>query len=178
LVKGRSASSFDPPVPALVHALKYQGWRRVADFAGERMARLARLEWEAWRPDLVVPVPTTSIRRRERGYNPAGLLAASVARILGIPCVQALVRPREGPRQVGLPPSQRAANVRDVFNPDGALSGALRCQNVLLVDDVLTTGSTGAEAARVVGRCGAREVALVTFARALPETPGSGGTPD
>lgn len=168
---------FAPPASHLVHALKYQGWTSVAALAGVRMARLVDGERDAWRPGVVVAVPTTARRLRERGFNPAGLLASVIAEHLRIPRVGALLRPAEGPRQVGLPPSQRAANVRGAFEPAGAHSGALRRQNVLLVDDVLTTGATGAEAARVVEACGARTVALVTFARALPETPGSGEIP-
>lgn len=167
---------FEPPASALIHALKYQGWTAVSPFLGERMARLVRLE-PGWEPEVVVPLPSTRKRVRERGFNPARLLAEEVAHRLEIPLLDALERPREGPRQVGLPPSQRAANVRDAFVPAGAHSGALLGRSVLVVDDVLTTGATGAEAARVAGTCGAREVSLVTFARALPETPGSGGYP-
>jgi len=138
------------------------------------MAALVAGESQAWRPQVVVPVPTTPRRLRERGFNPARLLALSVAERLEIPLLDALERPREGRRQVGLPASERAANVRDAFVSAGALAGSLNHQHVLLVDDVLTTGATGAEAARAAQGCGARAVSLVTFARAFPQLPGSG----
>ena len=166
---------FLPPAPELIHGLKYQGWTSLAPFMGERMARLVRLEGWADPPGVVVPVPTTPGRFRERGFNPARLLADAVSQGLGISVADGLSRPRESPRQVGLPPSERAANVRGAFVSSGASSGVLNHQHVLLVDDVLTTGATGAEAARAAGECGARTVSLVTFARALPRDPDSGG---
>lgn len=173
LFRARSVTGFEPPVPALVHAFKYQGWTSLAPWMGARMGRAAALEPGGDPPGIVVPVPTTPRRLRSRGFNPAALLAQGVARHLRIPMAEALRRPRESPRQVGLPPSGRAANVRGAFVPDGPLSGALNHQHVLVVDDVLTTGATGAEAARAAESCGARTVSLVTFARALPGDPGS-----
>ncbi|HSG46290.1 MAG TPA: phosphoribosyltransferase family protein [Longimicrobiales bacterium] len=176
-MRARSVTPFRSPAPELIHGLKYQGWISLAAFMGERMVRLARLEDWGGLPGVVVPVPTTSRRLRERGFNPARLLAEAVSRGLDLPVADGLSRPREGPSQVGLPPSERTANVRGAFVPNGALSGALIHQHVLLVDDVLTTGATGAEAARAAGECGARTVSLVTFARALPQDPDSGGHP-
>lgn len=168
-------AAFKPPVPALVHAFKYRGWTSLAPFLGTRMARLVTLEAGGDPPDVVVPVPTTPKRLRERGFNPASLLAEAVARAAEIPLAEGLSRPREAPRQVGLPPSERAANVRGAFVPRGPRAGALQHQHVLLVDDVLTTGATGAEAARAAEACGARTVSLVTFARALPQDPDTYG---
>lgn len=175
LVQARSAAVFRPPVPELIHALKYQGWTVAARWMGDRMRRLIAADSAAPPPGVVVPVPTTPRRLRERGFNPAELLAREVARGLGIPLADALTRPRESPRQVGLPPSRRAANVRGVFVPRSGPEGSLPQPNVLLVDDVLTTGATAAEAARVLEGCGARSVSLLTFARALPADPALGG---
>lgn len=175
LACARSVAVFRGPVPALIHAFKYQGWTSLSPFLGARMARTVRLELSADLLDVVVPVPTTRRRLRERGFNPAGLLAEMVAAELKIPLSEALSRPGEGARQIGLPPSERAANVRGAFVPAGPRSGALNHQHVLLVDDVLTTGATGAEAARAAEACGARTVSLVTFARALPKDPDTWG---
>lgn len=176
LVAARSATLFDGPAAALVHALKYEGWTSLASFLGERMCRSVsdgRVDPFA----AVVPVPSTPGRVRERGFNPARLLADEVSQRLRIPLADALLRVREGPRQIGLPPSQRAANVRDAFVPNGASSGPLLPEHVLLVDDVLTTGATGVEAAKAAAAIGARRVTLLTFARALPELPGSAPGP-
>jgi predicted amidophosphoribosyltransferase len=121
----------------------------------------------------VVAVPTTPKRLRERGFNPPDLLARGVAEALELPVLEALTRPEEAPRQVGLPPSRRAANVREAFVAKRVRTGLLLPPYVLLVDDVLTTGATGAAAAECLTRAGAARVGLLTFARALPGDPGS-----
>lgn len=175
LRRARSVALFRPPVPEVVHGLKYQGWTVAARWMGSRMRTVASADPAPERPGVVVPVPTTPRRFRERGFNPAELLAREVASGLGIPLVKALARPRESPRQVGLPTSRRAANVRDAFVPGSGPARSLPHPHVLLVDDVLTTGATAAEAARVLEGCGARTVSLLTFARAVPADPAAGG---
>lgn len=117
---------------------------------------------------LVVPVPTTRARRRRRGYNQAELLARIVATERGIPWVDALERTGRSVTQVALHPTQRRANVENVFScrPEGA--ERIGDGRVLLIDDVLTTGATAGAAAGVLIEAGARAVTLLTFARALP----------
>jgi predicted amidophosphoribosyltransferase len=123
--------------------------------------------------DWIVPVPTTPGRLKERGFNPARRLAEGLGEALGIPVVDALGRPAEAPRQVGLPPSQRAANVKTAFIVEGVAADAPRPPQVLLVDDVLTTGATVAAAAESLSRAGMAWVGVLTFARAAPGAPGS-----
>lgn len=175
----RSATRFDEPASSLVQALKYDGWVRVAPALVRPMVRALRdgavldPPVPAGRIGAVVPIPTTPKRLRERGFNPAGLLARGVGEALDLPVLEALSRPAEAPRQVGLPPSRRAANVRNAFVAERVRAGPLLPPHVLLVDDVLTTGATGAAAAECLARAGAERVGLLTFARALPGAPGS-----
>lgn len=160
----RWAWLLQPPADDLVHGLKYGGWTALAEEMGRAVAQaVSRME-----ADVVVPVPTTSRRIRERGYNQADLLAAVVARTLGLHHLDALARTRDGPTQVALPPSRRRANVRGAFAVRDGAFRALRGARVLLVDDVLTTGSTAGAAAGELARAGAASVTLATFARALP----------
>jgi len=77
----------------------------------------------------------------------------------------------------GLPAPERVHNVRGAFVPEADPSGTLRHSDVLLVDDVLTTGATVSEAARCLLAVGAGQVAVVTFARAFPPLPGPGPDP-
>ena len=113
-------------------------------------------------PDLIVPVPLHPLRLRQRGFNPAGLLAAALARDRKLPVdPAALTRIRNTPSQTRLARSRRTRNV----------SGAFRARNralpgrIWLVDDVVTTGSTLREAARALRRAGAHRIVAVCAAR-------------
>ena len=135
---------------------------------GERMAQCAIPHELVSEPYLVVPIPTTRHRARTRGYNQARLLAEAVAERVGMPLVDALERSHGGPTQVGLHPAERRANVKRAFAVRADARATLTGARVLLVDDVLTTGSTAMEAARPLVQAGATQVFLSTFARALP----------
>ena len=167
LTYARYAYALEPPSSDLVHALKYEGWTELASEMGRAMARVL-LPDEARGGAVVVPVPTTSRRVRQRGYNQAGLLAHAFAAASGLGLVEALHRKGDGATQVALHPSQRRANVRGVFGAVEGLSRRVGGAHVLLVDDVLTTGSTAAAAAAELARVGVSGVTLVAFARALP----------
>ena len=183
LLRARWAVALEPPADALVHGLKYEGWRGLAGTMGDRMARLDP-GWESdgsAPPPVVVPVPTTPARLRVRGYNQAALLARVVARRRGLRLVEALARRKGGGTQVALHPDARRANVSGAFRPTPE-ADAVRGRHVLLVDDVLTTGATAAEVARTLERAGSTGVVIVTFARSLPgrssdgwTTPSAGG---
>jgi ComF family protein len=114
-------------------------------------------------PDLVVAVPQTPRRLRERGFNPAERIARAAARAAGVRCAPAaLIRLRDGPSQTGL---DRAARRRNVAGAFGVRARTAIPSRVWLVDDVVTTGATIREAARVLRRAGAREVVGVCVAR-------------
>jgi ComF family protein len=167
-----SAASFAvvlrPPANALVHGLKYDGWSGLASLMGARMARSAIPRELLSGRYLIAPIPTTRRRARTRGYNQAGLLADAVADVLDMRLIDALERRQGGPTQVGLHPTERRANVRRAFTVRAEARATLKGARVLLVDDVLTTGSTAMEAARPLVQAGATQVFLSTFARALP----------
>ena len=158
----RAACLLEPPADRLVHQLKYRGWRSLAEPLGQRMATVAWPD-DTHEPALVVPVPTTKKRLRERGYNQAQLLAASLARATARSMQPALQRVSGTRTQTTLQPAARAANVAGAFAAVTDVSGA----HVLLVDDVLTTGATAAECARVLAGAGACCIRLITFARAF-----------
>jgi ComF family protein len=114
-------------------------------------------------PEGVVPVPLHPARIRERGFQPAPLLAREVARTLGIPALpRALARIRDTPSQTG---RGRAARRRNVAGCFAAASGAALPARIWLVDDVVTTGATLGEAARALRRAGARDIAALCLAR-------------
>lgn len=110
----------------------------------------------------LVPVPADPDRMLERGHHPAGRLADELGRRWELPVLATLVRPRAGPRQRGLALAQRRSNVRDAFAASARSPG-----RVCLVDDVYTTGATASAAASALRKGGARNVEVVTFARAV-----------
>ncbi|WP_310738723.1 ComF family protein [Piscinibacter sp. HJYY11] len=117
-------------------------------------------------PDLLLPVPLSTQRLRERGYNQAWEATRRLARGLGLPCdARLLLRVKDSPHQLDLPPDERAANVRGVFAVEPLRRAELQGRYVAIVDDVLTTGATCAELARVLKQAGARRVDAWALAR-------------
>lgn len=114
------------------------------------------------RAELVVPVPLHPARLRQRGFNPAAVLAKALSREFALACDPgALARIRDTPSQTRLARSERAQNVSDAFR---ARHRALP-RRIWLVDDVVTTGSTLREAARALRRAGAAQIVAVCAAR-------------
>ena len=156
---------FSGPVRAALHDLKYAGERRLAEPLGVAIGRRwARIGTGA---RIVVPVPVHAERERRRGYDQAALLAAVAARELGLPVVRALERGRATVAQFELGRDERAANVAGAFRlrADPAARAAIAGRWVLLVDDVVTTGSTLAACATALGSAGAAAVSAITLAR-------------
>ena len=114
--------------------------------------------------DVIVPMPLHWRKRWRRGFNQAALLAREIARRTHMPISYALRRVKHTGAQAGLTNAKRRQNVSGAFRarPRAALAG----KRVLLIDDVLTTGATAASCARALRLAGAREVTLLTLARA------------
>jgi ComF family protein len=149
----------------LQHALKYGNRPRY----GVPLGRLMATAWTD-AADLagVVPIPLHRTRRLERGYNQSAMLAEGLADALGLPLrPDLLARPRPTRTQTHLDRRQRWANVEGAFaTPDAADAAAAAGRAWLVVDDVLTTGSTAGAAARTLKAAGARAVHLATLAMA------------
>lgn len=162
----RAALLYEGHCRELVHAFKYRNKTHLRRPLALLSAAVLR-EFVASRgPDVIVPVPLHVRRLRSRGFNQALLLGELLAREWGLPLARrALARVRWTEPQIGLPADQRRENVKGAF----AVSGrpVLAGKKVLLVDDVLTTGSTAEECSRVLKRSGAAEVTVITVARAV-----------
>ena len=113
--------------------------------------------------DMVVPIPMSSQRLRERGYHPAAQLAQHLH--TRTPPTPALLRPQHTPSQQGLTRAQRLRNLRNAFAVAPQLRPSLHGQSVLLIDDVMTTGATFSAAAQCLLQGGAARVHVLCFAR-------------
>jgi len=166
-----AAVDYGYPFDALIRRYKFHaGLDLTATFARRMLAAHARAGLPS--PGLLLPVPLSAQRLRERGYNQAWELARRLGRALGVPSdARLLLRIRDTPQQLDLPPEQRAANVRGAFAIEPARRAELRGAAVTVVDDVLTTGATLREVARVLRQAGAAQVHVWTLARTpRPET--------
>jgi ComF family protein len=158
----RALFHYRPPIDYLVKRLKFSDelaiGRLFACLLAEQLAaRQTRM------PELLLPVPLHRTRRRERGFNQATELARHLGRELGIPVNQRLCRRhRHTQPQSLLPIAARRKNLRRAFS----ISGKLPATHVAIVDDVMTTGHTAGELARVLKQAGADIVEVWVIARA------------
>jgi ComF family protein len=162
----------------MLHLLKFGGQRRMAEVVlGERLAAaMLKLDEVCGRELLVVPVPLFPARERQRGFNQARLLADAAIKSLKklrpewrlriLP--GAMQRVRDTHALFTLNPSQRRRNLSGAFRI--ADKEAVRGREVLLIDDIMTTGATARECARILKRAGAAKVWVATVAKAQPES--------
>lgn len=116
--------------------------------------------------ELVLPVPLSPQRLRQRGYNQAWEVARRLAGALRLRAdARLLLRVKDGPHQLSLPPEQRAANVRGAFAVEPLRRAELRGRRIAVVDDVMTTGATFSEIAKVLKAAGAAHVEAWAVAR-------------
>jgi len=175
-VRAVAYSSYDGNLRELLHLLKYDRVRTAAPvLAGMLAIAIRGLGLEVTDgPLLVIPVPLFAGKRRERGFNQAQTLAEIALRSFG-PNSRVELRPallrrvRATQSQIGLTRHQRRVNLRGAFAV--AAPEEVRGRKVLLVDDVMTTGTTAAECARVLRRAGASAVWVATVARTLKLEP-------
>lgn len=158
-----SAIEYRDEARRLVHALKFERFDALGAPLGRRAAERGAPALAALSPfDVIVPVPLHWTRRIRRGFNQADLLAAGVARAIGLPCDPSLLRRvRRGRRQRGLGRRARRGGFDGVF----AGSGAARGLRVLVVDDVITTGATIEACAAALAAAGTRTVSGFCVAR-------------
>ncbi len=156
---------YDGLLRQVILRLKDRRGEGLAELIGERWAEQDRERFRALGADAVVPVPLHFWRRMVRGYNQSQALARGLSLRLGMPCQAGwLRRVRNTPRQTAQTVAGRKENVRGAFAVRPGISLRGRC--VLLVDDVMTTGATAAEAARTLRAAGAARIAVAVLARA------------
>ena len=145
---------YEGAVRDAVHALKYDGVQRAAEPLGDLLAET--LANSGQQIDLVAGIPLGAGRLRERGYNQAALIARRVAERIGVPEVpDAVTRTRDTLSQVELSATERRENVKGAFRAE---PDHVKGRQVLIIDDVLTTGSTMSACAEALRLAGAAQV--------------------
>lgn len=158
----RSWAFFNGVIRKAIHRLKYQHDLGLGEVLSQYLVRAYLLQ--DWRIDIVIPVPLSLDRLAKRGYNQASLLAKPFALYLNINfCPQALARVRDTRSQVGLSAQERQNNVQEAFLAKPELVGS---KQILVIDDVTTTGSTLNACAAALRVAGAAKVYCLTLARA------------
>jgi len=177
-VKASAYGSYDGGLRELIHLLKYDQVRPAANVLGRMLAETITDLEPSFRandslfpqPLLVVPVPLHARKLRQRGFNQSEVIARAALKLKPAGgqltlAAEILVRKRETQSQIGLTRHQRRENMRGAFAVANAQP--LKDREVLLVDDVFTTGTTASECARVLRRAGAKRVWVATVARTL-----------
>lgn len=169
-------TAYDGPVRALLLAYKERGRVALARPLGDALGRAAA----PFAPDVLVPVPSSRAARRTRGYDHVRLLARSATRARGAPVVvPALIQRRRVDDQARLDSSARTLNLMSALAVDARLLPALAGRRIVLVDDLVTTGATLAEAARALRAAGVEPVGAAVIAATLRRTdlykPGAAG---
>jgi ComF family protein len=160
-----SLFDFEDPVRSVLHHVKYAGKKHLAFDLALRFAPLAQQEFFEG-IDGVVAVPLHVSRRRKRGYNQADYLARGLAEERRLPLFEGvLTRVRKTATQTTLNRPARRKNMKGAFAVPSGASERIRGASLLLIDDVMTTGSTTGEAAKALLHAGAASVRVLSFAR-------------
>ncbi len=165
----RAIGAYEDSLREAVHLFKFQGFTKLAREFAPHLAKLAAEEFgtgENARNVLVTHVPIDPARWRTRGFDQAMLLALMTAECLGVPHMDILERAKATRSQTGLSARERRRNMRGVFRVRAkVVRQQIEAATCILVDDVVTTGSTASACARELKKAGAEAVHLLTICR-------------
>lgn len=159
--EGRSLWLHKPPVNQSVYQFKYGGRRVYGEYYARQMYSVYGRTIKRWNIDLIVPVPLYRKKQKKRGYNQAWILARGLAEMTGIPAEEkGILRVRPTVPQKELSDRQRKKNLKDAFKTSDDFRPG---KNILVVDDIYTTGCTLDEAAKTLLVSGAEKVFFLTI---------------
>jgi ComF family protein len=152
---------------AIIHGLKYQGYTSLGVKAGRKIGELIHAAGDLPKADVLLPVPLHPLKKRERGYNQSELICQGIEEVTRIPLRTDLLRRRKYTvSQTQLSFEERKENVGDAFEIDERRRDEIAGKSFILVDDVITTGSTISACARELRNAGGKEVHAAAVALA------------
>ena len=157
----RSFGAYEGPLRIAHHAFKFEGMESLlTELAGKMVQAVPDSYWREGKT--LVPVPQSPEKERERGYNPAGLLATELSRVTLCPAKPILRKARSTPPQMSLKREERLKSPKGAYE---VLTGESLPDKIILVDDVFTTGSTLEECAKVLKKAGVAWVGALVLGR-------------
>ena len=150
-------------VQRIIHQLKYNHRFHIGKFLGENLGRAISEVIQPWQIDMIIPVPLHHLKKADRGYNQSFYITKGLNNILHIPVNQRIIkRKRFTQSQTNLDMKEREQNIKDAFalRRDSKIKG----KNILLVDDVVTTGATVRECGRLLLNNGANKIFVAAVA--------------
>mgnify|MGYP000960079073 CR=1 FL=1 len=156
-------AAYQPPVSQLIKALKYQRVRAVSD----TLAELLYLHLTFPSFDLITSAPISRKRANERGFNQAQLISEKLGLMLNKPTEQLLIKIKDTEKQAQSNYQQRLCNLNDCFQVDQKFKHLVKKSVILIVDDVISTGSTLNECAKTLKTAEAKKVIGVALAQGL-----------
>jgi ComF family protein len=162
-----SAAAYEGVIKTSLHRFKFQRRKNLAEPLGILLVRYLSqaLDFKMKEIEGIVPVPLHPRRLRERGFNQVELIARVIGRYFERPVIAALERIKNTHPQFDLPPERRRENIKGAFRV--ADCRPVYNRKLLLLDDIYTTGSTAAECCKILKIAGAKQVEILTLARAV-----------
>lgn len=159
----RAVGPYEEPYRIAIKVLKFMGRKHLAYRMGKMMAEVVKNEPRFWPINMIIPVPSTRASIKQRGFNQTEVLGCQISKELKIKMYcNLLVRVKETPSQRECSREEREKNLLQAFAVKNA--DCIKGKNILLVDDVFTTGSTSRECARTLLDHGAGKVKVITWA--------------
>lgn len=158
----KSIFYYSDAAATIIKNLKYGGKKYITKIVAEMMTETMEVFAGI---DLILFVPTSKTRKRERGFNQAEVIANEISKIVGIKVVDALFKDNSSKSQAGLKREDRLKSIKGSIHLNSEVSDEIKGKNVLIIDDVFTTGSTLNECAKEILKAKPKEVRTLTFAK-------------
>lgn len=166
-----SPFSYEEPIRTAIHKFKFRGMKHYSILFGKYLTDILKENYDINKIDYITSVPLHRVRKRERGFNQSEVFGREISRLTGIKYIEVLEKSKKNKVQHELNLSERTENVKDVYKVID--SEILKDKTVIICDDILTSGNTMAECAKVIFEAGAKNVIGATIANVESQLTGT-----